>query len=60
MPYDDGPKCEDCNNPLIYEGDLGAPGYGQNWHCKVCGCDYWKNGKLIIKWENVDPEVFNY
>lgn len=51
-------KCNECSGKLSYQGDRGAPGYGQSWKCKECGASYTKVGNAVYNNQDIDPEEF--
>lgn len=51
-------KCPNCNEKLKYEAEVAAPGHGQSWSCSRCGNIYYKKGKKLTNWRDVDPQIF--
>lgn len=46
----------DCDGPLKYEADLGAPGIGQSWKCLKCGEAHWKHGSHIALFRDLNHD----
>ena len=43
------PRCPECRKPLMYVGDIGAPGFGQAYECPECGESYvWLRGLRVL------------
>ena len=51
--------CPNCKTKLIYESQVTAPGYGQNWTCPNCNSNFHKVGEDLTNWKDVDPQIFN-
>lgn len=46
----------DCIAHLRYVADVGAPGYGKDYECTVCGRSYWGVGNSYTPHDEMEPE----